>query len=253
MAVSDPTRKLLWSRAHNACAICKGPLTKDADSAELPGLVLGEEAHIVARSESGPRGRDGDRDDIDGYDNLVLLCLEDHKRVDAQPTVFSVERLRQVKVDHERWAAERFAGESYVEPLQLIRQPGEDKIPFWSVTTGEQLWGLIDGVGMRYFSSVRGDVSNDAASASDSLLDAANDWSDVTDDVRDRGFAAVRDAQRSLQGLLDEVMGHGLRVYGRRVVRTLVGGIGAPTPWPVAFLTVLKGDDLDSPVVASNE
>lgn len=54
MAVSDPTRKLLWSRAHNACAICKGPLTKDADSAELPGLVLGEEAHIIARSESGP-------------------------------------------------------------------------------------------------------------------------------------------------------------------------------------------------------
>lgn len=252
VTVSDPTRKLLWSRAHNACAICKGALTKDADSAELPGLVVGEEAHIVARSEAGPRGRDGARDNIDGYDNVVLLCLEDHKRVDAQPDVFTVDRLRQIKVDHKKWAAERFAGEPYVEPLQLVRQPGEDDIPFWPVTTGAQIWDLVDGVGMRYFSSVQGDVSSDAASASDELLDAANDWSDVTDDVRDRGFAAVRDAQQSLQEMLDEVTRYGLRVFGRRVVRTLVGGIGAPAPWPVAFLTVLTDDDLESWLGASS-
>lgn len=248
MAVSDSTRKLLWSRAHNACALCKGPLTKDADSAELPGLALGEEAHIVARSELGPRGSDGDRDDVDGYDNLVLLCLEDDKRVDAQPAIFTVDRLRQVKADHEKWAAERFPGESYVEPLRLIRQAGEDEIPFWPIITGEQIWELVDGVGMRYFSTVRGEVSSDAASASDSLLDAVNDWSDITSDVRDRGFAAVRDAQRALQELLDEVMGHGLRICGRRVVRTLVGGIGAPSPWPIAYLSVSTDDDLKARV-----
>lgn len=153
-----------------------------------------------------------------------------------------------MKAQHEKWAAERFAGESYVEPLQLIRQPGENEVPFWPVTTGEQLWALIEGAVMRYFSSVQSEEGDEAASASDSLLDAANDWSDITTDVRDRGFAAVRDAQRSLQELLDEVAGYGLHVCGRRVIRTLVGGVGAPAPWPIAYLTVLANGDPDARV-----
>ena len=84
MAISGKTRKLLWGRSYDACAICKKSLTRDADSPHLPGIVLGEEAHIVAKRPDGPRG-DGDRSDVDGFNNLLLLCADDHKRVDEQP------------------------------------------------------------------------------------------------------------------------------------------------------------------------
>lgn len=46
------------------CAMCRAELTE----VEGPsGLVLGEEAHIIAQSEAGPRGRCDDRSEIDGY------------------------------------------------------------------------------------------------------------------------------------------------------------------------------------------
>jgi hypothetical protein len=62
--------------------MCKQQLTEPDDEG---GLVLGEEAHIVARSIYGPRGSDGSRGNVDGYENLVLLCAADHKRVDTRP------------------------------------------------------------------------------------------------------------------------------------------------------------------------
>jgi len=65
VAISGKTRKLLWGRSYNACAICKKSLTRDADSPHLRRNVLGEEAHIVAKRPDGPRG-DGDRSDVGG-------------------------------------------------------------------------------------------------------------------------------------------------------------------------------------------
>ena len=44
--------------------------------------VFGEEAHIVAQAASGPRA--GQVVNVDSYDNLILLCSKDHKRVDDQ-------------------------------------------------------------------------------------------------------------------------------------------------------------------------
>lgn len=55
MTISDRDRKLLWARAHARCSSCKLKLTIDATATDSYSIV-GEEAHIVARSESGPRG-----------------------------------------------------------------------------------------------------------------------------------------------------------------------------------------------------
>jgi hypothetical protein len=45
--------------------------------------VVGEEAHIVAQKEIGPRGRgDLTPEQRDKYDNLILLCSVHHKVVD---------------------------------------------------------------------------------------------------------------------------------------------------------------------------
>lgn len=244
MSISSATRKLLWSRAHNTCAMCKEPLTIDADSVELPGLIIGEEAHIVARSEQGPRGREGDRIDIDGYGNVILLCAEDHKRVDLQPSVYTAQFLQRMKSDHEAWAEKRFAGQPYVEPLQIVRTVDEDSVPFIGVTTGRDLWEFIDRTYSRYFSSVNGGATREAADAADTLLDALNDWADVSEDIAAMGFAAVRDAHDVLQELIDEVAIHDLHVFGRRIMRTLTGGNGVPSPWPIVEILILREDQI---------
>lgn len=224
--------------------MCKEPLTIDADSAELPGLILGEEAHIVARNEQGPRGLECDRSDIDGYNNIILLCAGDHKRVDSQSSVYTVETLQKMKADHEAWAEKQFAGETYLEPLRLERTVDEDSVPFEKVTTGKKLWKLTEHTYSRYFSSVDGAVEPEAEAAADALLDALNDWADVSEDVAARGFSAVREAQGLLQELLDEVAVHDLHVLGRKIMRTLTGGNAAPSPWPIVQIIILREDQI---------
>ena len=63
--------KLLWGRSGNRCAICKIELSPDG-SVE----TIGEIAHIVSQTKTGPRGNDPlplqKRDD---YSNLMLLVM----------------------------------------------------------------------------------------------------------------------------------------------------------------------------------
>jgi hypothetical protein len=68
------------------------------------GTTVGEIAHIVAKVENGPRGRDPlvpeRRDD---YDNLILLCPTHHKVIDDNEDNWPVERLKEMKANHEAW------------------------------------------------------------------------------------------------------------------------------------------------------
>lgn len=70
-------------------------------------IVLGEEAHIVAREADGPRGESpltaAQRDD---YSNLILLCPTDHTLIDKAPMDYSVEYLLKIKAEHEAWVRE---------------------------------------------------------------------------------------------------------------------------------------------------
>jgi len=241
MAVTDRTRKLLWARAHDACAMCRKPLTEDAPSADLPGLILGEEAHIIAKSESGPRGRDGDRSDIDGYDNLILLCADDHTRIDTFPDRYSVESLRSTKKKHEEWAAKRPLED---EPIRIVVRPGEDEIPLLAMTSGEAVWNLMVGTMQWGLRALVGDDRPEASDAADEFLTTARDWAEISDTVQADGFRAVRDAQRSLQALLEEVWSFDLFVFGLRTERVLRGGVGGPMPMPYAELAVLTAEEV---------
>lgn len=101
MAISDRTRKILWARSGNQCAICRETLVKDG-TAQSAESVIGEEAHIVARSPGGPRYEALPDNKRDEPENLLLLCRVDHKQVDDQVEEFTVGKLRQIKTEHER-------------------------------------------------------------------------------------------------------------------------------------------------------
>jgi hypothetical protein len=104
MGISLKTHKILWARSGNMCAICKNELIIDSlDQNDDPSIV-GDEAHIIARKETFTRG---DYDSLtpeqrNHYSNLILLCKTHHKQIDDQPTRYTVEHLREIKVTHER-------------------------------------------------------------------------------------------------------------------------------------------------------
>lgn len=66
------------------------------------GAMLGEMCHIRAASGGGPR-YDPDQEDSERSetDNLIILCPTHHSLVDQDSTTYTVETLRQMKVQHE--------------------------------------------------------------------------------------------------------------------------------------------------------
>ena len=103
MGISIKTHKMLWGRSGNKCAICKMDLAEDITETD-DYSILGEEAHIVAREENGPRGKSPlTLDARDKYANLLLLCQKHHKIVDDHEDQYPVEKLNEIKNEHVKW------------------------------------------------------------------------------------------------------------------------------------------------------
>lgn len=67
-------------------------------------VLVGEEAHIVAKSPDGPRGDSPlSPEQRDEYSNLILLCPTDHALIDKAPEDFPVSFLLDMKAQHEAW------------------------------------------------------------------------------------------------------------------------------------------------------
>jgi hypothetical protein len=102
MGLSQKDRKMLWARSGNRCAFptCT-QLLVETDAEESAGIVIGEEAHIVAREREGPRGEESIIGSVDAYLNHILLCPTHHRKIDEQPLTFTVGVLRAMRRDHE--------------------------------------------------------------------------------------------------------------------------------------------------------
>ena len=113
MSISLKTHKILWARSEGKCAICKNELVIDPTDLNDDPSIVGDEAHIIARSASFTRG---DYDSLspeerDHYSNLILLCKTHHKQVDDQPGEYTVEKLRDIKAQHEAAVKEHLTDE----------------------------------------------------------------------------------------------------------------------------------------------
>lgn len=105
MGISVKTRKKLWGKSANRCAMpnCRKELVIDEEETDASSII-GEECHIVAKEIDGPRGHsDYDREIRDEYENLILMCRNHHKIIDDQVEKYSVEKLLEIKQNHEEW------------------------------------------------------------------------------------------------------------------------------------------------------
>jgi hypothetical protein len=100
MAINAKDIKKLWGLSAGRCSYpgCNLDCVQFFDLSDP--TVIGEMAHVIARSEHGPRGKSGGGSDT--YENLILLCPTHHTMVDRAPTgTFSEDLLFRWKRDHE--------------------------------------------------------------------------------------------------------------------------------------------------------
>lgn len=133
MSISSKTRKKLWAKSGNRCAICKIELFSKEEAGE--SLNIGEECHVISSKKNGPRHKHGLLD-YDSYDNLLLLCRNHHKEIDTLIDSFPEELLGYMKTNHENWVR-RTLGQS-------IDNNSESEPRFLSrIISGKELLSLI--------------------------------------------------------------------------------------------------------------
>lgn len=94
---------LLWSRSGGSCSFpeCREVLVLEASRGDQ-STIVGEVAHIEASSDAGPRSNPNLSDQQrDEYPNLILLCPNHHRLVDARDSTYTVDVLRSWKRDTE--------------------------------------------------------------------------------------------------------------------------------------------------------
>lgn len=232
MPVTVETKKRLWARSGNQCAICHGELVR-ADEGKDPGALVGQEAHIIARSPGGARYEPLDPTARDDYSNLILVCANDHREIDTQPGRYPVEKLRRIKRDHEQWVSDQLKS-----PRQNARSA---PIRIQAIQSADQLWNLMADA-MAYDCNGPERLALQDADLVDECLQNFVDWGELATEVSIQGFRAVREGKRSLQESLDSLAAAGFTVFGGAGRAQF--GIQDPVTLPVAIIRVLREQDL---------
>lgn len=108
-----------------------------------PGGGARRAGHIVGRSPGGPRYAPLGAEEVDGYENLILLCAHHHREVDDQPNHYTADRLRAKKVKHERrMAAYTRTG---LPAMRFLDDPRHRMVRLKRIQTGGELWSYIAG------------------------------------------------------------------------------------------------------------
>lgn len=110
MSGTIPVRdqRILCTRSGNRCAMseCHKVLVVGKTGDDRESLVA-QMAHIKGERSTAPR-YDASMTDSErnSYGNLILVCNNCHKVIDDQPITYSVERLHEIKSQHEKWVVE---------------------------------------------------------------------------------------------------------------------------------------------------
>ncbi len=105
MAINVKDTKILWAKAAGICSMtnCKKQLILESNATSNSTLI-GENCHIVAEKEDGPRGISNiSEQERNSYNNLILLCRDHHKMIDDDTITWTVEKLHEIKSNHELW------------------------------------------------------------------------------------------------------------------------------------------------------
>ncbi|GIO83256.1 hypothetical protein J25TS5_01880 [Paenibacillus faecis] len=235
MSISEKTRKILWGRSGNRCSICKIELVIEGTTQDSPS-VIGEECHIISGQVNGPRYKSNyDKELIDSFENLILLCSVHHKMIDDQQETYTEHILKQMRENHEQWVAKRLSEQiDKIEPPRIRRV--EENIPevLPRLINGKDIISIIDGaMGYQFDHDV---LSNE------NHIELISGFFQYIQDLGDlfNEFEAGERVRQSyeLTKQIIELKDNNYFVFGAREVRIREGGRGEPTNFPIAIIYI---------------
>lgn len=239
MSISDKTRKILWGRSGNRCSICKLELIID-ETEKDDSSIVGEECHIISGQKNGPRhDQNRPKDEIDTYDNLILLCRIHHKMIDDQPETFTKDIIKQIKVNHELWVSKSLDHqEDKPSRIKRIKENIAERLP--RVTTVKEIINFLDRA-MGYEFDQDEPQNETEVELISGFLQYLRDFGDLLSyfesDERVRfGFKITK--------MIKELLDNDYYVFGAPEVRVLEGGKAAPSSFLIAIVYVKQKNSL---------
>lgn len=210
MAITDKTRKALWAQSGNRCLLCRIELVQESGY-ENDKLIIGEECHIVSSKENGPRGDTTFIGNYDHIDNLVLLCANDHKRIDELTDIYTVEKLKLFKLIHETWVKTTLERDviAFTNDKNNVKS-----LP--KITTGKRIIDIINGAHL--FDFHHDELSTDKeAETVGGLLEDLKDYGDLLSDI---GYEEIAKLGLKYNDELENLKQMGFILFGlRRKIR----------------------------------
>jgi hypothetical protein len=114
-------------------------------------------------------------------------------------------------------------------PIRLERDRTQRRQPGYRILSdGVQLWNYVAN-SHQYRFGHPGDCTEDELDVLTPIFDEIKDWGEIAGDLI--SLTQVRDAQRSLSGLIAQVEQAGFVLVGKRDALLLTGGVGKPSRW----------------------
>lgn len=161
-SITQKTRKELWGKAAGRCSICNVRLF------DASHVCIGEECHIISPAPTGPRHQDGIVD-YNSYDNLILLCCNHHTKIDTNPNFYTIEKLKEIKDDHEK------------KVDTWLRKGGKTVELLFNITNAQVLCSMLWGC--HAFSVSYADKTTDLTSLQNTLIDTLQQTLDLQYDM----------------------------------------------------------------------
>lgn len=213
MTITDKTRKLLWGKSGNRCAICKIELSIDKTERDSDSII-GDECHIIAQNEGGPRyDKDFPKDQINDFYNLILLCKIHHKQIDDQQVTFDIALLRTIKQNHENWVKEKLGNKAKEQTIDFL----------FHIRTGKELYMIIAEA---YYYDFDYDEIQDLEQRENlrSFLQMLQDYGELSSEFIELGqrFKAFDDLESALKDIeSNDFMVFGFRNKNTGIIRVL--------------------------------
>ena len=236
MAISDKTRKTLWGRSGNRCAVCRHELVIEGTQVDDESVV-GDECHIVSGKENGPRYIAGfPASEIDEQSNLILLCRGHHKMVDDQSETYTVEVLSKLKANHEKWVSASLTEEKPIPPVRISRI--EENIPthLVQIASGQDLFNILDG-SMGYQFDHDAPSSDQEVKLLSNFFQNAQDWGDLVSNQEAGERVKTKFIMNAMVKTLEDA---GFLLFGTREIQRVEGGVGAPSSFPITILRAVR-------------
>jgi hypothetical protein len=220
--------------------------------------VFGQEAHIVARSPGGPRAGSY-AGDIDGYDNLILLCSKCHKQVDDQVNTYTVDELLKIKRDHEARVA-KLGEKPKRGGRRLVPDPAHPLPKTLKLfTSGTAFYRYFAGWSYSFTPGWPEGLSDEHEDLIAEFLQDVNDW---LLDAGGDSYTTAREASKVMQEHIDKLGEAGFLLGARRRHLLLTDDSDIPPdPWrdmvieiyPTSLAVTLMVDEDGQPLKFGQE